>query len=101
MVAHHTVVVFVLDPQYQVVAKADHQKEVEHRSPTHLSVDQATEVLLETGLGLSLAPEEDQGHVQAHKMLRDHGNCIYALFNGRQLFEDNYLSITKISLFHD
>ena len=86
--AHHTVVVFVLDPQYQVAAKADHQKEVEHRSPTHLSVDQATEVLLETGLGLSLAPEEDQGHVQDHKMLKDHGNCINAGFNGRRLFED-------------
>ena len=88
MVAHHTVVVFVLDPQYQVAAKADHQKEVEHRSPTHLSVDQATEVLLETGLGLSLAPEEDQDHVQDHKMLKDHGNCINAGFNGRRLFED-------------
>ena len=99
-VAHHTVVVLVPDPQEQVVAKEDHQKEVGHRPP-HLTVDQATEVLLVTGPGLSLAPEEDQGHVQAHKMLRDHGNCIYALFNGRQLFEDSYLSITKISLIHD
>ena len=87
-VVHHTVVALAPDPQEQVEAKADHQKEVGHRPPTHLSVDQATEVLLETGLGLSLVPEEDQGHVQDHKMLKDHGNCINAGFNGRRLFED-------------
>ena len=86
-VAHHTVVVLVLDPQEQVVAKEDHQKEVGHRPP-HLTVDQATEVLLETGLGLSLVPEEDQDHVQDHNMLKDHGNCINAGLNGRRLFED-------------
>ena len=70
-VAHHTVVVLVLDPQEQVVAKADHQKEAGHRLPTHLSVDQATEVLQGTGLGHSLAPEEAQGRVQDHKMCEE------------------------------
>ena len=87
-VAHHTVAGLVPDRQEQVVAKADHQKEVEHRPPTHLSVDQATEVLLETGLGLSLVPEEDQGHVQDHKMLKDHGNCINAGLHGMRVFEE-------------
>ena len=67
-VAHHTVDVLVRDLREPVAAKAGHQKEAGHRLPTHLSVDQATEVLLETGLGLSLVPEEDQDHVQDHKM---------------------------------
>ena len=70
-VAHHTVDVLVRDLREPVAAKAGHQKEAGHRLPTHLSVDQATEVLQGTGLGQSLVPEEAQGRVQDHKMCEE------------------------------
>lgn len=67
-VVHHIVVVLARDLLEQVAVKADHQKEAGLHLPIHQFVDQAIGVLLGIGPGLSLAPEEDQGHVQDREM---------------------------------
>jgi len=67
-VVHHIVAALALDRLERVEVKADHQKEAGLHLPIHQFVDQATEVLLGIGPGLSLAPEEDLGHVQDHEM---------------------------------
>jgi len=63
-----TEVVHAPDRPGQVVVKAGHLEEAEHRLPIHRFVGQATEVPRVTGPGLSLALAEDRGHAQDHEM---------------------------------